>query len=183
MHSLQHTERKRKLSEDHTPMRVRFCSKPHEVIATYSPCEYDRSGLFPDVPPLSLYPNVIPATMVMPPSMDAAAKSMLSPPPSTCLPSPPIEQDDAEPWPATQAPTAAKTQRKRPKLTIDTSAIQGPLFFTDLSTNHQKKLKSTTTTPVATQFPSAPHREDEQVERITLKNTEINRRCCIVVVA
>lgn len=32
-----------------------------------------------------------------------------------------------------------ETPNKRPKLTIDTSNLSGPLYFTNMTTNHQKK--------------------------------------------
>ncbi|ORX52009.1 hypothetical protein DM01DRAFT_1384259 [Hesseltinella vesiculosa] len=172
MHSTLHTNRKRKLSEDHTPFRVRFSSTP-QVMDTYSPSEYDRSGLFPDVPPLVLYPKIIPSTMPLPSSL-----SPLPSPPATCLPSPPIEEDLDQQW-----LPAKRSQRKKPKLTIDTSAIQGPLFFTELSTNHQKKSKLSSASPISAR-PASPltSMDDDPIEQITLKNTEMNRRCCMLVV-
>ncbi|KAI8337896.1 hypothetical protein BC941DRAFT_424005 [Chlamydoabsidia padenii] len=120
--------------------QVRFCAEPCEIIDTYSQAEYDRGGLFPD----TVNNNII---------LTLSFGFMTPPPPA---PPPPLD-------------LPMKTEnnnKKRPKLSIDTSKIHdGPLYFTSMTTNHQKK-----------------EQQQQDDDRITMENTEINRRCLVAAV-
>jgi hypothetical protein len=56
-----------------------------------------------------------------------------------------------------------KFNSKRPKLSIDTTNLQGPLYFTKMTTNHQKQMQT-------------EHKEDEkeEVDLLTRENTRRN---------
>lgn len=133
------TCRKRKRSLD---SHVRFSTQPQSIIYTYSQSDYDRSGLsFPEIQHdkqkfiLALAINFV--------GSDASP------------PSPPAEQ-----------PTfSKKPKNKRPKLSIDTTNLKGPLYFTNMTTNHQKK---------ALASPPSPVEEVEEVDIITKENTRRN---------
>lgn len=131
-------------------LQVRFCPEPCEIIDTYSQADYDRGGLFPDEhqQPPAFNKNIV---------LTLSFGFMASPP--SPPPAPPI----------VSSPKKLKTDnKKRPKLSIDTSKIHdGPLYFTSMTTNHQKKEQQQV------------FREDD---RITMENTEINRRCLVAAV-
>ncbi|CAO3654055.1 unnamed protein product [Cunninghamella echinulata] len=151
-------KRKRNVS---TTTKVHFCTKPNEIIDTYSALEYDRSGLYDqynnnELPInhhqdnnnnnnnknniiFTLSINFIPTTTTI------TNTTSLS----------------------TTNDNKSLQNKKKPKLSIDTSNIHGPLYFTNMSTNHQKKDQT-----------SRLYHEDDN---ITLKNTEFNRRSLVLV--
>ncbi|GAB5590357.1 hypothetical protein Unana1_05257 [Umbelopsis nana] len=111
-----------------TPTKtVRFSTEKEEVIYTYSPTDYDRSGIH-SVPVLYTINPVI---------FDTRKKLSVSIPDKDChSASSPTESDVSSPeYDVREAFTRIK---KGPKLKIDTSICQGPLFFTTLSTNPAK---------------------------------------------
>lgn len=126
--------KKRKRS---TSLRVRFCLEQTRIAYTYSQSDYDRSGLFPvvDTEKVVLTVSVVAS---------------------------PIQQGTPT-TPVTDNKPIKKLQRP-PRLTIDTTNIEGPLFFTSLTTNHQK------------QKPHGDEEEDEHQDAQTIENTKRNRR-------
>ncbi|GAN09617.1 hypothetical protein MAM1_0278c09148 [Mucor ambiguus] len=133
--------RKRKRSLD---SHVRFSTQPQSIIYTYSQSDYDRSGLsFPETQTQHDKKKFILALAINFVGSDASP------------PSPPAEQ-----------PTfVKKSKNNRPKLSIDTTNLHGPLYFTDMTTNHQKK---------ALVSPPSPVEEVEEVDIITKENTRRN---------
>ncbi|KAI8139817.1 hypothetical protein BJV82DRAFT_625127 [Fennellomyces sp. T-0311] len=131
------TKRKRS-----TSLHVRFCSEAPQVEYTYSQSDYDRSGLFPTVTAediQKIYTN---------PVIVAVSINMITPAPPAATAMPPLKRTK---------------QQRPPRLSIDTSKIHGPLFFTNMTTNHQKK-----TLP-----PMTPVDNDDQDEQ-TRENTKHN---------
>jgi TFIIF-interacting CTD phosphatase-like protein len=53
-----------------------------------------------------------------------------------------------------------KFNSKRPKLSIDTTNLQGPLYFTKMTTNHQKQMQA--------------EEDKEEVDHLTRENTRRN---------
>ncbi|CAO3598949.1 unnamed protein product [Absidia cylindrospora] len=170
-------DRKRK-RRDRGVLRVRFCTEPCEVIDTYSPFEYNRGGLFPDVDHdeenvnhyqhssdynHSNHNNNIILTFsfgfMSPTSSCQSHRSPTSPILPRQTSSSEIKRN--------------KGDKKKPKLSIDTSNIQdGPLYFTNMTTNHQKNEQ-----PFLTDIG-----DDDLDAKITMENTEINRRCLVAAV-
>lgn len=107
---LSHT-RKRKRPEK---KQVRFDTEHITVIDTYSPLDYDRGSIFSLPIQYKLNPNIKPLNSL---SLDIPH----------CI-SDDSSEDGASPQPY--------IEKKRPKLSIDTSICAGPLFLTNLSTNH-----------------------------------------------
>ncbi|SAM01796.1 hypothetical protein [Absidia glauca] len=155
--SMIHDRKRKRRGSDGSPLQVRFCTQPSEVIDTYSPVEYDRSGLFPSEP-VSLpakNDNII-LTLSFGFVTPLSSCHQPQPQPQLHQPSSPISKN--------------KANKKRPKLSIDTSNIHdGPLYFTNMTTNHQKKEQS--------HIP-----EDDHDARVTMENTEMNRRCLVAAV-
>ncbi|KAI7870915.1 hypothetical protein BDF14DRAFT_1740767 [Spinellus fusiger] len=103
------------------PLQVRFCPQP-SVMYTYSQADYDRSGLFPENPSIS--------KLSYPPKPILLTVSVNFMPTSKSHPT------------ATSSHTIRKKKMlQRPRLTIDTSNLHGPLFFTNMTTHHEKKEK------------------------------------------
>ncbi|KAG2227442.1 hypothetical protein INT45_007467 [Circinella minor] len=114
-----------------TSLHVRFCSEEPQVEYTYSQSDYDRSGLFPTVTPQDIekiYNN--PVILAV----------------SFNITTPVVAQEP--PQPQVPRPMKRTKQQKPPRLSIDTSTIHGPLFFTNMTTNHQKKSLIPPITPV-----------------------------------
>ncbi|KAF1804621.1 hypothetical protein V8B55DRAFT_1586527 [Mucor lusitanicus] len=133
--------RKRKRSLD---SHVRFSTQPQSIIYTYSQSDYDRSGLsFPEIQTQHEKQKFILALSINFVGSDASP------------PSPPAETPIF----------VKKPKNKRPKLSIDTTNLQGPLYFTNMTTNHQKK---------ALASPPSPVEEVEEVDIITKENTRRN---------
>ncbi|KAI9029718.1 hypothetical protein CLU79DRAFT_735655 [Phycomyces nitens] len=95
------------------PLQVRFCPQP-SVMYTYSQADYDRSGLFPE--------NTDMSSFIKPILFTVSVNFMAPKPHSMATPR-----------------TIRKKKISRPKLTIDTSSLHGPLYFTGMTTNHEKK--------------------------------------------
>ncbi|KAI8339462.1 hypothetical protein BC941DRAFT_420561 [Chlamydoabsidia padenii] len=146
-----HDRKRKRRTSDGNPLQVRFCTQPNEIIDTYSPVEYDRSGLFSTDNSDGIKSDNIILTL-----------SIGFVTPLSCQPTstpPPVIKN--------------KSDRKRPKLSIDTSNIHdGPLYFTSMTTNHQKKEHAQ---PLV-------HLDDDHEARITMENTEMNRRCLVAAV-
>lgn len=133
--------RKRKRTSD---SHVRFSTQPQSIIYTYSQSDYDRSGLsFPQIQTQHDKQKFILALAINFVGFDA-------PPPSP---------------PAEQPAFTKKPKSKRPKLSIDTANLQGPLYFTNMTTNHQKKSLSS---------PPSPVEEVEEIDIVTKENTRRN---------
>ncbi|KAK4518824.1 pyruvate carboxylase [Mucor velutinosus] len=126
---------------------VRFSTQPQSIIYTYSQSDYDRSGLSsPEIQTQHDKQKFILALAIN------FVGSVASPP------SPPAEQ------PA----FVKKSKNKRPKLSIDTTNLQGPLYFTNMTTNHQKKALASPPSPVEGVD------ELEELDIITKENTRRN---------
>ncbi|KAL0076568.1 hypothetical protein J3Q64DRAFT_1770458 [Phycomyces blakesleeanus] len=95
------------------PLQVRFCPQP-SVMYTYSQSDYDRSGLFPE--------NSSEISIIKPILFTVSVNFLAPKSHSTATPR-----------------TIRKKKISRPKLTIDTSSLHGPLYFTSMTTNHEKK--------------------------------------------
>ncbi|KAI9305982.1 hypothetical protein BJ944DRAFT_264267 [Cunninghamella echinulata] len=129
--------------------KVHFCTKPHEIIDTYSALEYDRSGLYDQ------YNN----SNELPFNQDNSKNNIIFTLSINFIPTTTTTTLTNN--------TKSLQNKKKPKLSIDTSNIHGPLYFTNMSTNHQKKDQA-----------SKLYHEDDT---ITLKNTEFNRRSLVLV--
>jgi hypothetical protein len=128
--ALTSSKRKRSMEDNQTPIptkTVRFSTEKEQVIYTYSPTDYDRSGIH-SVPVLYT---------VNPAIFESRKKLSVSIPQKDCSSvSSPTESDVSSPeYDARETFTRIK---KGPKLTINTSICQAPLFFTNLSTNPAK---------------------------------------------
>ncbi|CEP15200.1 hypothetical protein [Parasitella parasitica] len=130
--------RKRKRSSQ---SHVRFSTQPQSIIYTYSQSDYDRSGLLPDPQPQHEKQQFIVALAF------------------NFVPS--------QSSPVEQSPTFVKksTRNKKPKLSIDTSNLHGPLYFTNMTTNHQKK---------SIQAISPAEDEKDDFDILTKENTRRN---------
>lgn len=130
-------------------LRVHFCVEQPRVAYTYSQSDYDRSGLFSDAAPMSpIVPqqtqhdaSIIPvhATITVV-SLSVAAHPADAP--------------------------INKKQKNKPRLSIDTSSIHGPLYLTNLTTNHQKRSLNQDTTK---------NHDDDESDDQTRENTKRNR--------
>ncbi|CAO3679547.1 unnamed protein product [Umbelopsis ramanniana] len=124
------SKRKRSMEDNQLPTptkTVRFSTEKEEVIYTYSPTDYDRSGIH-CVPVLyTVNPVIFESRRKLSVSIPEKDYSSVSSPTESDVSSP--EYDARETF------TRIK---KGPKLRIDTSICQGPLFFTKLSTNPAK---------------------------------------------
>jgi hypothetical protein len=130
------TCRKRKRSSE---SHVRFSTQPQSIIYTYSQSDYDRSGLLPEIQPQHEKQQFI----------FTLAINFVRHPPLT-----PIKE---------QQKLKKSSPTKRPKLSIDTSNLQGPLYFTNMTTNHQKKMNF-----------FQPEDEKEDIDIVTKENTRRN---------
>lgn len=128
------TTRKRKRSSE---LRVSFSTQPHSIIYTYSQSDYDRSGLFPDTPSVPSKESFIFAVSINFVPAPLLTSSVVYPP-------------------------KKKRMSNKPKLSIDTSNLHGPLYFTNMTTNHQKKEKA------------IADEHEEPVDSITKENTRRN---------
>lgn len=101
---------------------VRFLIESPEIIYTYSSTEYDRGAS----PTLYKLNPIIPKLSLDIPEFDPDSSS------NSSSPETPGDYDEC--------PFASNVHNKklRPKLSIDTSMCNGPLFFTKLSTNHRR---------------------------------------------
>lgn len=117
-------------------LHVSFCTQPQNIIYTYSQSDYDRSGLMPDMESQQQKQQYIVALL--------------------------FQQNDKEP---VQCKTPIKAKiNKRPKLSIDTSNLSGPLYFTNMTTNHQKK-------PFIQEEPEI---NEDGIDTLTKENTRRN---------
>ncbi|KAI9319210.1 hypothetical protein BX666DRAFT_1924060 [Dichotomocladium elegans] len=123
-------------------LHVRFCTDEPKVEYTYSRSDYDRSGLFPSV--------VDAAPMILAVSISVVAQ--------------PVKSTESLP-PVDFIRPLKRNKSERPRLTIDTGSIHGPLFFTNLSTNHSKKMLLT---PI-------DEKSSSEQDRLTQENTRRNR--------
>ncbi|ORZ02830.1 hypothetical protein BCR43DRAFT_429739 [Syncephalastrum racemosum] len=131
-------------------LRVHFCVEQPRVAYTYSQSDYDRSGLFCDVTPIS--PIV--------PQQTQQHDASIIPVHATIT----VVSLSVTTHPA-GSPTSKK-QKNKPRLSIDTSSIHGPLYLTNLTTNHQKRSLNQDTTK--------DHEDDESDDQ-TRENTKRNR--------
>ncbi|KAI9480710.1 MAG: hypothetical protein EXX96DRAFT_563848 [Benjaminiella poitrasii] len=138
------TCRKRKRS---TGLHVRFCNQPQNIIYTYSQADYDRSGLFPNSGEHEQKRQFIVSLSISHQKQDH---------PQMIIQQPILS--------ATKK--SKKSGKNRPSLSIDTSNLHGPLYFTKMTTNHQKNLKICWDAEV----------DDlkEEVDAITMENTRRN---------
>ncbi|KAI9496753.1 hypothetical protein BDB00DRAFT_785212 [Zychaea mexicana] len=120
------TKRKRSAS-----LHVRFCSEAPQVEYTYSQSDYDRSGLFPTVTPQDIE-NIYNSPVILAVSFNMITTNTTT---TTTTTTKALSQKQTTPMP----PLKRTKQQKPPRLSIDTSNIHGPLFFTSMTTNHQKK--------------------------------------------
>ncbi|CDS05760.1 hypothetical protein LRAMOSA08288 [Lichtheimia ramosa] len=144
--------KKRKRSSS---LHVRFCTEAPRVEYTYSQSDYDRSGLFPTITP-DAQPPVLPT----PPQSTNAKPSMILAVSFSVL----AHNDDKNSNSGAEnsvPPTKRNKAQRRPRLTIDTSSIHGPLFFTNMTTNHKK--------------PAVIEDNDDVIDQQTLENTRRNR--------
>lgn len=128
--------RKRKRSSE---SHVRFSTQPQSIIYTYSQSDYDRSGLLPEIQPQHEKQQFI---------FTLAINFVHHPPPTPTK---------------VQQKLKKSSPSKRPKLSIDTSNLHGPLYFTNMTTNHQKKMSF-----------SQPEDEKEDIDIVTKENTRRN---------
>ncbi|KAI8971385.1 hypothetical protein BDB01DRAFT_811627 [Pilobolus umbonatus] len=96
-------------------LHVSFCTLPQIVIYTHSQSDYDRSGLFPETPINNNVYNNDNKSLIFTLSINFVNTPIIN----------------------TQK--IKLKSNKRPKLSIDTSNLQGPLYFTNMTTNHQRK--------------------------------------------
>ncbi|GAA5808290.1 hypothetical protein MFLAVUS_001680 [Mucor flavus] len=110
------SSRKRKRRAE---LHVRFCTQPEVIVYTYSQSDYDRSGLFPDAK-----------------NEDQQKQQFIFRLSINFVQNQPeiIEQP-----PLFKKKSKFNNNNQRPKLSIDTSNLHGPLYFTNMTTNHQKK--------------------------------------------
>lgn len=129
-------------------LHVRFCTQPQSIIYTYSQTDYDRSGLFPDTKEEDQPKQQQQFIFTL---------SINFVQPTTSINDKQVETE--------QQPLFKKKKSKfnsnRPKLSIDTSNLQGPLYFTNMSTNHQKKKE-----PLSI--------EEDAIDLVTKENTRRN---------
>ncbi|KAG0735047.1 hypothetical protein G6F57_014558 [Rhizopus arrhizus] len=105
------TSHKRKRSSNH---HVRFCTQPQMIIHTYSQSDYDRSGLLFDIQQ-NKRKKEIKDSFIFALSINFVQNDFI----------PPKDK--------------ARFTNKRPKLSIDTSNLSGPLYFTNMTTHHPKE--------------------------------------------
>ncbi|KAG2213886.1 uncharacterized protein EV154DRAFT_509154 [Mucor mucedo] len=95
-------------------LHVSFCTQPENIVYTWSQSDYDRSGLFPDIKKQD-------QQFIFTLSINFVQK--------------PQEMEQ----PLIKKKSKFNNSQQRPKLSIDTSNLSGPLYFTGMTTNHQKK--------------------------------------------
>ncbi|KAJ8661401.1 hypothetical protein O0I10_002667 [Lichtheimia ornata] len=146
--------KKRKRSSS---LHVRFCTEAPRVEYTYSQSDYDRSGLFPTITPDTQPPSV--SSPAPPPQQQQSTSK-----PSMILAvsfSVVAHNDEKKGAEEVIPPTKRNKAQRRPRLTIDTSSIHGPLFFTNMTTNHKK--------------PAVIEDNEDVIDQQTLENTRRNR--------
>lgn len=118
---------------------VRFCTQPQNVIYTWSQSDYDRGGFY--IPDSSQQQVIFTLSInfVHQPNENVNQKMAKKP----------------------------KFTNKRPKLSIDTTNLQGPLYFTNMTTNHQKQMQ-------------AEYKKEDEKEDIDLLTRENTRRNSLV---
>ncbi|CAO3599035.1 unnamed protein product [Absidia cylindrospora] len=150
-------------------LRVRFCTEPCEIIDTHSPLDYDRGGLFPNVSHDNQSNNTYTNSNSNNNIILTLSFGFMAPSCHPTAPSPPPQQQQQQQQ-SNLMVKKPRTDKKRPKLSIDTSNLHdGPLYFTSMTTNHQKK----------EQQQQKLNAEDDHDARITMENTEMNRRCLV----
>ncbi|KAI8384323.1 uncharacterized protein BYT42DRAFT_612033 [Radiomyces spectabilis] len=97
------------------------------IIETYSSADYDRGGLFA-MPVLYKFKLSLDIPAIPPPALTDSEDDGQS-------------SSSATSSPDTERATQLLPKRRPPKLSIDTSICAGPLIFTNLSTNHAKRLE------------------------------------------
>ncbi|CAO3628100.1 unnamed protein product [Cunninghamella blakesleeana] len=103
--------------------RVRFNDIPIEHI-TYSSDEYDRGGIFSFSVLYKINPTVLQQSSTQQPKLKLNTSS--------------LNQDDSSSSPSPQTPSDNELSPiKKPKLTINTNLMNGPLFLTQLTTFNQ----------------------------------------------
>lgn len=133
------SSRKRKRTSE---LHVRFCTQPQAIVYTWSQSDYDRSGLFPDTTETT-EEDCQPQQFIFALSINIIQ---------------PTTQPQEE-----QPIFKKKSKLNRPKLSIDTSNLHGPLYFTNMTTNHQKKNKEPIVVP-----------EEDPIDLVTKENTRRN---------
>ncbi|KAG2230240.1 hypothetical protein BDF21DRAFT_423961 [Thamnidium elegans] len=108
------SSRKRKRRAE---LHVRFCTQPEVIVYTYSQSDYDRSGLFPDTKKEDQQKQ----QFIFRLSINFVQNQQE-------IIDPPLFKKKSK-----------FNNNQRPKLSIDTSNLHGPLYFTNMTTNHQKK--------------------------------------------
>lgn len=121
-------KRKRSMEDIQPTKTVRFSTEKEEIIYTYSPTDYDRSGI-----------HCVPVLYTVNPIIYETKKLSVSIPENSCssTASSPTESEVSSPEYDTRE-TFTRIKKGVPKLKIDTSVCRGPLFFTHLSTNPSK---------------------------------------------
>jgi hypothetical protein len=132
------SSRKRKRTSE---LHVRFCTQPQSIVYTWSQSDYDRSGLFPETTTMKKEDH---QQFIFTLSINFIQQNQA--------------QDIEEPE---QHVFKKKSKLNRPKLSIDTSSLHGPLYFTNMTTNHQKKNE-----PIVV--------EEDPIDLVTKENTRRN---------
>ncbi|CAO3609683.1 unnamed protein product [Mucor hiemalis] len=136
------SSRKRKRASE---LHVRFCTQPQSIVYTYSQSDYDRSGLFPDTKKEDQQKH---QQFIFTLSINFIQNA--------------IHEQPQEEQPLLKK-KKSKFNNNRPKLSIDTSNVHGPLYFTNMTTNHQKKKEVQ---------PSCL--EEDPIDSVTKENTRRN---------
>lgn len=136
------SSRKRKRASE---LHVRFCTQPQSIVYTYSQSDYDRSGLFPDTKKEDQQKH---QQFIFTLSINFVQKAN--------------NEQPQEEQPLFKK-KKSKFNNNRPKLSIDTSNLNGPLYFTNMTTNHQKKQEAQ---------PSCL--EEDPIDSVTKENTRRN---------
>lgn len=108
------SSRKRKRRAE---LHVHFSTQPEVIVYTYSQSDYDRSGLFPDTKKEDQQKQ----QFIFRLSINFVQNQHE-------IIEPPLFKKKSK-----------FNNNQRPKLSIDTSNLHGPLYFTNMTTNHQKK--------------------------------------------
>lgn len=124
-------------------LRVSFCTQPENIVYTWSQTDYDRSGLFPDIKKQD-------QQFIFTLSINFVQKPQK-------IEEQPIFKKKSK---------FNNNNNQRPKLSIDTSNLNGPLYFTSMTTNHQKK--------------ELTEEDDNTVDIVTKENTRRNSLPLIV---
>ncbi|KAL0073014.1 hypothetical protein J3Q64DRAFT_1760644 [Phycomyces blakesleeanus] len=109
-----------------------------DIVYTYSATDYDRGGILPFPVLYKLNPSVLSPTQHRPVQKPKLSLAIPAAEDIYCD----SEEDSASSTGSLSSVgsvdsfTSSPRRQLRPKLKVDTSICAGPLFFTDLSTNH-----------------------------------------------